>query len=475
MNKFEFSACTSILVGKKATIDGSTLIGRNEDCKAAWPKRFIVNEHQVAAENPVFISKDNGFKLSLPKERAKYTSTPEWTDQYGLFEEDGINEYGVAVSATESTYANNQVLGADPLVKNGISEEAIVTVILPYIHSAVEGVDRLGQIVNEYGAAETNGILFSDVNEVWYFEIGSGHHWVAQRIPDDSYAVVANQMAIQEIDFNDSDNFRWSPKIQTFVKNNQLNPSPQNFNFRHIFGTQSQADTYYSTPRVWYGQKMFNPEIEQQPESQDLPFIRKSKNLISVFNAQDFLASHFQETPYDPIGSGTELEKKKFRPISLAKTQEAHVLQLNDSLPKEIGNIHWLLMGVGAQSTFVPFFAGLNQTPVEYSYKVGHDYDPKSAYWIFKLVGILVDPHYSKFNDTLKDQQNQLIQNYIEIINDTKAQYIDNSTIDLEELATIQSFKAANLAINTFKELTTRFITESTDFSPLNYNTDLNL
>ncbi|WP_429970935.1 C69 family dipeptidase [Fructilactobacillus sp. Tb1] len=473
MSYFEFSACTSILVGKAATTDGSTLIGRNEDCKAAWPKRFVVNEHQNFTEPQQFVSKDNGFTMPIPKERAKYTSTPEWTDKYGLFEEDGINEYGAAMSATESTYANNQVLGVDPLVKDGIGEEAIVTVVLPYIHSAIEGVERLGKIVTEYGASETNGILFSDNNEVWYFEIGSGHHWVAQRIPDDSYAVVANQMAIQEIDFDDLHNFRWSAGIQKFVNNNDLNPNRIGFNFRQIFGTQTQADTYYSTPRVWYGQKMFNPEIAQNPESQELPFIRKSSRLLSVFDAQNFLSSHFQETVYDPIGSGTEAEKHKFRPISLAKTQESHVLQLSAKYPHEIGDIHWLLMGVGAQSTFVPFFAGITDTPDEYKYEVGHDYDPKSAYWIFKLVGILVDPHYLQFGGQLKEIQNDLIQQYIANV---KAAQIASLTSDtLSELANTYSFKSADLAMSSFKNLAAKLITTSTDFSPLNYQQDLNL
>ena len=124
-----------------------------------------------------------------------------------VFEEDGINEYHVAMSATESAYANDRVMAVDPFnTEKGILEEAMVTVVLPYIKTAKEGVIRLGKIVEKHGAAEADGILFADRDEAWYMEIGSGHHWVAQRIPDDSYAVVANQLAIQEIDF-DSDNF----------------------------------------------------------------------------------------------------------------------------------------------------------------------------------------------------------------------------------------------------------------------------
>nr|MCG4642196.1 C69 family dipeptidase [Bifidobacterium bifidum] len=75
-----------------------------------------------------------------------------------LFEEAGINEYGVAMSATESAYSNDLVLGYDPLVKEGLNEEAMVTVVLPYVKTAREGVQRLGELVAKYGTGETNGI-----------------------------------------------------------------------------------------------------------------------------------------------------------------------------------------------------------------------------------------------------------------------------------------------------------------------------
>lgn len=58
----------------------------------------------------------------------------------------------------------------------------MVTVVLPYIKSARDGVQRLGKIIEKHGAAEADGILFADRDEAWYMEIGSGHYWVAQRI-----------------------------------------------------------------------------------------------------------------------------------------------------------------------------------------------------------------------------------------------------------------------------------------------------
>ncbi len=122
-HNFEFSACTSILVGKKAMADGSTVIGRNEDSKSAWPKHMVIHPRQTFAEDQTFVSKDNGFAMPLEKTRFKYSATPEWTDEFRLFEEDGINEYGVCMSATESAYANERVFSSNCWLKKASAKK----------------------------------------------------------------------------------------------------------------------------------------------------------------------------------------------------------------------------------------------------------------------------------------------------------------------------------------------------------------
>ncbi|WP_269322748.1 C69 family dipeptidase [Lactobacillus delbrueckii] len=142
-------ACTTVVVGKKATTDGSTLVARNEDI-GAWAKHFYV--HQATSNGPTtYVSEDNGFKTSLPKTALRYTSTPDGEQVNGqsIFGENGVNSENVAMSATESGTTNKKGLKADNLVKNGISEASMLDVILPYIHSAKEGVQRLGQIVEK--------------------------------------------------------------------------------------------------------------------------------------------------------------------------------------------------------------------------------------------------------------------------------------------------------------------------------------
>ncbi|KLD42566.1 C69 family dipeptidase [Lactiplantibacillus plantarum] len=471
-----YSACTSILVGKNASADGSTMIGRNEDSRAAWAKKMIIHAHREFEEPQTFKSQNqtHPFTMTLPKIRAKYTATPEWTAEYGLFEEDGINEYGVAMSATESAYCNTRVLAADPYVKDGIGEEAMVTVTLPYIHSAREGVERLGHIIEEHGTYETNGILFSDVNEVWYMETGAGHYWVAQRIPDDAYAVVANQLAIQEIDFSDHDNYLYAKDIRNFVLDNQLASMDNGLNFREVFGTADLSDRYYNTPRVWYGQRCFTPSVTQTPESFDLPFIQRADGLIHIDQVQGYLASHYQGTPFDPVGQGTATEKHQYRPISLAKTQESHVLQLRPDLPVTLSGIHWLAMGVAAESVYVPFYAGATTTPAAYQVAT-EKYDATSAYWIFKHVGILVDAHYHELHGELQTVQKELAIQLGHHIIVTDQQVAALTGDELAMALTKANQKAADQALNTMQALAADLITKSTDMSPLNYDTDLNL
>jgi len=462
------SSCTSILIGKKASLNGSVIIGRNEDAKTAWPKHLAFNKHETV-ENNHFKSKDNKFEIDLPTEKFAYSSTPEWTDKYGVFEEDGINEYHVAMSATESAYANNRVMAIDPFdTEKGILEEAMITVILPYIKSAREGVKRLGDIVEKHGAAEANGILFSDNKEAWYMEIGSGHQWVAQRIPDDSYAVVANQLSIQSVVFNGND-FMYSKNLQNFVYDNKLWPEDAVFNWRRIFGTHDDSDLHYNTQRVWIGQKLLTPSVEQNPESFELPFIQKPDHPISIQDAQAVLSNHYQNTPYD-LTNPKNKNNATFRPISVATTQESHLLELKDE-----DMTHWLAMGVSAQSVYVPFYP--QGTKVPRMYKYGKEtYSTNSAYWVFKLAGNLVDRSWSKYGTELVNAQKAASQKTMRIRYEADQELAQETDPDKKvEIVNKANGDMAKAAIDIYQKLSAQLITAQTANSPLRFKMDPNL
>ena len=147
-------ACTSIMVGKKASLDGATYIARNEDrVKAIEPKRFLVKP-AVEGRHETYVSPYNKVTVPMPEKGMRYTSTPSLNQKTGPNEEDGINEANVAASFTESVYANDRVLAYDPFIKNGLAEDSLCTLILPFIHSAREGVEYTGKLIAKYGSAE---------------------------------------------------------------------------------------------------------------------------------------------------------------------------------------------------------------------------------------------------------------------------------------------------------------------------------
>jgi dipeptidase len=463
------AACTTVLVGKDASADGSTIIARNEDSSTKNPKYFVVHPAQKNAKGTMYVSTNTDleekdrFTIELPEEQFKYTATPEWTAEYGQYEESGTNEKGVAMSATESTSYNKKTEKADPLVKNGIAEESMLTVVLPYISTAKEGVQRLGEIVEKYGAAETNGVAFSDQNDVWYMEIVSGHHWVAMRIPDDRYAVVANQMAIRNVDFNNTEKFMWSTGIQDFVKKNKLNSSKKNFNVRNIFSTNDKDDASYNICRVWDGQRILTPSQKGKYSitSKKIPMIQKADKKITVDMVKQVLSSHYNGTKYDSYGKNVG----NYRPINVQRTMEAHIIQWRQDMPVEISGIQWLAFGAPEHSVFVPFYNGITETPDSYK-KGGETYSADSAYWTYKLVDVLTTPYYNDLMPkytapALKKIQDQMYANVK--ASDEKAMSMKDKKAELTKYLTEEGMKNAEYSLAQVNELNALLTTLSTD------------
>ena len=124
------SDCTEILVGKAASMDGSTIVARNEDGYGPVnPIKFVVHPATDQA-GKAFTSAVTGVTVPLPDHAYRYTGTPQADQSDGQYEEAGINEFNVGMSATETTATNARVLGYDPLVNDGVNEEAMVTLVL---------------------------------------------------------------------------------------------------------------------------------------------------------------------------------------------------------------------------------------------------------------------------------------------------------------------------------------------------------
>lgn len=208
------------------------------------------------------------------------------------------------MSVTETITSNARVLGADPLVSSGVGEEDMLTLVLPYIRSAREGVLRLGAILEAYGTYEANGVAFSDEHEIWWLETIGGHHWIARRVPDDAYVTNPNQFGLDHFEFNNPEEYLCSKDLKDFITKYHLDLtySNEHFNPRYAFGSQRDKDRHYNIPRAWIMQQYFNPELLQDPRSFELPWCQRPYRKVTIEDVKYVLSNHYQDTPYDPYG-----------------------------------------------------------------------------------------------------------------------------------------------------------------------------
>lgn len=424
MTKRIKGSCTTILVGKKASIDGSTIISRNDDGHEALdPERFVVVN---PADQPRhYQSVISHVQVDLPDNPLRYTSIPNSILTNGIWPAAGINSENVAMSATETITTNPRVIGIDPYVAGGIGEEDLVTLVLPYIHSAKEGVQRLGALLEQYGTYEPNGIAFSDQDEIWWLETIGGHHWAAKRIPDDAYVVAPNRMNIDDFDFAADDTMS-SADLKDMIDQYHLNPDFDQVNLRHIFGSATIKDTVYNNPRAWFGQKYFTPDVDQDPMAQDLPFICHANRKISIEDVKFVLSSHFENTKYDPYGNGSEADKTLFRPIGINRNHDVHILQIRNNVPAEIAGIHWLAFGANTFNTVVPFYANVNDTPASYKNADGN-FNLNDMYWLSCTTALLGDTDYDLYVDFRNTFALEAMGAYRQIQHETDAAIADQS------------------------------------------------
>ena len=413
--------CTTILVGKKASYDGSTMIARNDDSGAGHftPKKFVVVRPE---EQPkVYQSVISHVKVELPENPMRYTAVPNALEGEGIWAASGVNEAGVGMTATETITSNPRVLGADPLVvcqpaeegkeetPGGIGEEDIVCLVLPYIRSAREGVKRLGSLLEQYGTYEMNGIAFQDPDEIWWLETIGGHHWMARRVPDEAYVVMPNQLGIDSFDLEDAfgaqKTHMCSADLKEFIDAHHLDLSQDGvLNPRDAFGSHDDADHVYNTPRAWFMERYLNPhtckwdgpDARYTPVSDDIPWCMEPEKKITVEDVKYLLSSHFQGTPYDPYASyGEHSMRGAYRSIGVNRTDFCALIQMRPGKPAGCGAVEWLAFASNAFNVMVPFYADVEETP-EYLANTTAEVSTDNFYWTSRMIAAMADASYSR-------------------------------------------------------------------------------
>ena len=449
--------CTTILVGKKASNDGSTMIARTDDGHFDVKKLVVVDPKKQPRKYKSVIGH---LEIELPDDPMRYTSCPSVDPKNGIWAATGINEANVGMTATETVTSNPRVLGADPLVvykkaekrgekdvPGGIGEEDLVVLVLPYVRSAREGVLRLGSLLEKYGTYEMNGIGFNDENEVWWLETIGGHHWIAKRVQDGEVVVMPNQFGLDNFDFEDAmgegKDCLCSPDLKKFMEDNHLDLGTGGpFNPRHAFGSRTDADHVYNTPRAWFMGRYLCPTVfrwdgenpDYGPESDDIPWSFLPERKVTVEDVKYLLSSYYQGTPYNPYAHADNPKKGIYRTIGINRTGVMAICQIRGDKPEKLKGLEWVCFGSTTFDTVLPVYTSVSRIP-KYLSDVTLDPSTENFYWGSRLIGALADPWYGDCIMHIERYQNSVMSKARAIVNEYDAKMAESGDFSLAEEA----------------------------------------
>ncbi len=461
--------CTTVLVGRGASNDKSTMIARTDDGHFDEKKLIVVTPKQQKRHYKSVLSH---VEIDLPDEPLSYTACPSVDPSSGTWAATGINAAGVGMTATETITSNPRVLAADPLVElqkaksrrekeipGGIGEEDIVVLVLPYIRTAREGVLRLAQLLEQYGTYESNGIAFNDENEIWWMETIGGHHWMAKRVPDDVVVVMPNQFGMDSFDLDDAfgsqKDHLCSADLRDFIAQNHLDLNQNGvFNPRNIFGSRRDQDHVYNTPRAWFMGRCLaprsfrwdGPNADFGPESDDIPWSFVPERKLAVEDVKYLLSTNYQGTPYNPYLNQDTGLRGKYRSIGINRTGVTSVCQIRPNYPVELRGVEWICFGSTTFDALLPVYTNVSKMP-PYLSNVTMDCSTENFYWTSCLIAALADHSYNQCIQHIDRYQEAVMAKGRELLREYDKKMLDSGDYSLsaeanEKLAKMAKEKA---------------------------------
>lgn len=313
--------CFSIVAGKNATADGSVLFGHNEDDGPEYLVTMNVSEKGVWAEMP-------GMSVS---------------DGY-------MNRYGVCIASDGCGSREDR----DDYNEGGIVYELRLNVFLE-AKTAKDALRIIARDMERYGyRASGRTYVVTDPNEGWLVNVVKGHHWVAQRVPDDMVASVPNYYTIGRIDLSDTANFAGSPDIVEYaVKRGWYDPKKDGeFNFRKAYANPNTLVSDHNVPR----HKMVMEYLGTAYDIDNVPFAIKADRKIDVRTMRKLLSLHRPERADGSHPSG----------VCAFDTNVSTIFQLRSFMPLGIGCVAWTCQGKVCAEVHVPWYLGMTRSPEGY-------------------------------------------------------------------------------------------------------------
>ena len=348
---FTGEACTGIYVGKRVSADGTVLIGRTDDVRplGIW-HRFEVVPARHSPTNLLCVG-SRGFVRTWPSNTYAYVCTPRATCfRRGRIVAMGMNEKGLAMTATVTAWAKRELMERDPFVPTGLAEESITDYVSGCCATAREAVDAIVKIVADLGNSEGSIILLADKKEAWYVELYTGHHWAAMRLPEDRMAAFGNEFMLGEVEENGRD-VLFSPGLVAFVKAAgcaQYGPSGR----LHLAASLATPVVDFSDLRTRWGRRFFGATT---PSSSFAPFGRQDllfapSKKVSVRDVFSFMRSRCEGTDSCPDTTG----RGDLRVVGVECQATDHVLSVRDDVPDRFAVTAWVTLGPAEHSVFIP-------------------------------------------------------------------------------------------------------------------------
>ena len=429
----EANACTSLLAGKKATTDGSTLVTYAADAHTLYGALNFMPaaKHEKGAMREVREWDTNTHLGEIAEARETYKVVGN------------MNEHQLTI--TESTWTcKDELVDTTGIIDYG----SLIYITLQRAKTAREAIKVMTSLVAEYGYY-SHGESFSigDPNEIWVMEMAGkggkekGAVWVARRIPDDCITGHANAPRIHTFPLKDKENCIYAKDVITFArKMGYFDGKDEDFDFAKAYGVWDFGALRGCDARVWAffnryctGMEKYLPYLNGEENAEILPLYVKPDRKVSVRDMQNMMRDHFEGTALDMTqDAGAKIFwdlPYRFRPMTfkvdgveytneraIATQQTAFVLvsQMRSWLPNEIGGIHWFGVDDANTNVFVPMYCCINGAPKSYDAKTADMYTLswESAFWVNNWVANQAYGRYSLMIDDIRKVQKTIEDNF---------------------------------------------------------------
>ncbi len=352
--------CYTIVVGKNASVDGYVMMTHNEDDEAPQ----IVNHHKVPRmKHPL------GEKVRLPGggeiAQVEETWAYIWSEMPGmLFSDSYINEWGVCIASDACPSREDR-----PELTDGGISKMLRRLVAQRAKTAREGVLVAAELVERFGYdASGRTYIISDPDQGWLFCAVGGKHWLAQRVPDDEVAVVANTFTVHQIDLADQNHFLASADIIDYTVSRGWYDSTKHssFDFAATYADFDAASDSSNFCRQWSGLRRI--ARDPIPLSQQLPFSVVPKQKLDVAALMEILRDHYEETElYRTLASTGSPHDMSLNTICNGTTQTSFIVQLRRNMPLDIGIVYWVCLASPCVSCYIPFHFGISDFPAGFS------------------------------------------------------------------------------------------------------------